>query len=83
MLNTLKDRLPKGLEIKKVREKPSKYEITFIIDGMDIKAELPKTCAPGMQSRVADHTIINAMAMNAMKNGDMATAKMWLDKLQK
>ena len=48
MLNTLKARLPEGLEIKKVKEKPSKYEITFLIDGRDIKEELPKTCTPGM-----------------------------------
>lgn len=81
MLNTLKERLPEGLEIKKVREKPSKYEITFLVDGKEIKGELPKTCTPGMQDRVADHTIINAMAINAMKNGDMETAKKWLDKL--
>lgn len=81
MLNTLRERLPDGLEIKNVKEKPSKYEITFMIDGSEIKSELPKTCMPGMQNRVADHTIINAMAMNAMKKGDMETAKMWLDKL--
>lgn len=81
MLNTLKERLPEGLEIKKVKEKPSKYEITFLIDGKDIKGELPKTCTPGKQNSVADYTIINVMVMNAMKNGDMETAKMWLDKL--
>lgn len=81
MLNTLKERLPDGMEIKKVKEKPSKYEITFLIDGKDIKSELPKTCTPSMQNRVADHTIINAMAMNALKKGDMETAKKWLDKL--
>ena len=81
MLNTLKERLPEGLEIKKVKEKPSKYEITFLIDGRDIKEELPKTCTPGCQNRVADHTIFNAMAKNAICNGDMETAKMWLDKL--
>ena len=37
MLNTLKERLPEGLEINKVKEKPSKYEITFMIDGKEIK----------------------------------------------
>lgn len=81
MLNTLKARLPEGLEIKKVKEKPSKYEITFQIDGREIKEELPKACAPGCQNRVADHTIFNAMTKNAISNGDMETAKMWLDKL--
>ena len=80
MLNTLKARLPEGLDVKKVKEKPSKYEITFLIDGRDIKGELPKTCTPGCQNSVADLTIFNVMARNAMNNGDMETAKMWLDK---
>lgn len=80
MLNTLKERLPKGLEIKSVREKQSKYEITFSIAGKDIKGELPKTCTPGCQNRVSDLTIFNVMARNAMENGDMETAKIWLDK---
>ena len=80
MLNTLKARLPEGLEIKKTKEKPSKYEITFLIDGKDIKGELPKTCTPGCQDRVADLTIFNVMARKAMESGDMETAKMWLDK---
>ena len=80
MLNTLKERLPEGLEINKVKEKPSKYEITFMIDGKEIKGDLAKTCSPGCQSRIADLTIFNVMAMNAMKNGDLETAKVWLDK---
>lgn len=80
MLNTLKERLPDGLEIKNVKEKPSKYEITFLIEGKDIKGDLPKTCTPGYQNRVADLTIFNVMARNAIENGDMDTAKMWLDK---
>ena len=81
MLNTLKARLPKEMEIKKVKEKPSKYEITFLIGGGTINQELPKTCTPECQSRVADMTIFNVMARNAMDNGDMKTAKMWLDKI--
>lgn len=81
MLNTLKERLLDGMEIKKVKEKPSKYEITFLIDGKDIKEELPKTCTPGMQNRVADWTIFNAMAKNAIVNGDIETAKIWVDKI--
>lgn len=81
MLNTLKERMPKGLEIKKVKEKRSKYEITFLIDGQDITGELPKTCAPGFQNRVADLTIFNVMAWNEMNNGRIKEAKMWLDKI--
>ena len=81
MLNTMKKRLQEGMEIKKVKEKPSKYEITFLIDGMEIKGELPKTCAPGAQDRIADGTIFNAMCQAAIVNGDIESAKMWLNKI--
>ena len=81
MLNTLKERLPEGMEIQKVKEKPSKYEITFAIDGKGITGELPKTCAVGCQNRVVDLTIFNVMARNAINNGDLETGRMWLDKI--
>lgn len=81
MLNTLKERLLDGMEIKKVKEKPSKYEITFLVDGIEYKSELPKTCCPGMQDRVADHAMFNVMCAVAIKKGDMAAAGMWLDKI--
>jgi hypothetical protein len=80
MLNTLKSRLLDGLEIKKVREKPSKYEITFLFGGIEYKTELPKTCAPGAQDIIADHTMFSAMAAFALKKGDLESAKMWLNK---
>ena len=81
MLNTLKERLQDGMEIKKVKERPSKYEITFLIDGKEYKGELPKTCAPGYQNRVADHTIFNVMCAYEIDNGNMQAAKSWLDKI--
>ena len=81
MLNTLKERLLDGMEIKKVKEKPSKYEITFIIGGKDITGELPKTCSPGCQNKVADQTIFNAKAKNAIILGNFEEGKMWLDKI--
>lgn len=81
MLNTMKKRLPDGMEIKKVKEKPSKYEITFLISGGEIKEDLPKTCTPGMQDRVADQTIFNAMCKAEINKGDYQAAKIWLDKI--
>ena len=80
MLNTLKERLLDGMEIKKAKEKPSKYEITFLVDGFEYKSELPKTCAPGAQCIIADQTMINAMVAVALKKGDVESAKMWLNK---
>ena len=81
MLNTLKERLLDGMEIKKVKEKPSKYEITFLVDGTEFKSELPKTCCPGMQDRVVDHTVFNVMCAVAIKKGDMEAAGMWLKRI--
>ena len=81
MLNTLKERLLDGMEIKSVKEKRSKYEITFLISGGEIKTELPKTCTPGMQYKVVDHTIFNVMCKAAIEKGDYQAAKGWLDKM--
>ena len=81
MLNTLKERLVPGMEIKKVKENRSKYEITFLIRGGEIKEELPKTCAPGMQDKVVDHTIFIAMCEAAIKKGDCNEGKKWMDRI--
>ena len=81
MLNVLKERLLDGMEIKKVKEKPSKYEITFLIHGKEYKEELPKTCAPGCQNSVADHTLFIAMCSAEMDKGNTEAAKSWLDKI--
>ena len=81
MLNTLKERLLDGMEIKKVKEKPSKYEITFLIDDNEISSELPKTCIPGGQDRVVDWTIFNVMCQVALKKGDLEAAKLWLNRI--
>lgn len=80
MLNTLKERLLDGLEIKKVKEKPSKYEITFLSEGIEYKSELPKTCAPGAQNVIVDQIMFSAMCAVALKKGDLESAKMWLNK---
>lgn len=81
MLNTLKTRLVDGMEVKKVKEKQSKYEITFIVYGKEYKGDLPKTCVPGFQDRVADHTICNVMCAAELAKGNIQAAKMWLDKI--
>ena len=81
MLEILKNRLPEGLEIKKVREKPSKYEIAFLNGGKEYNGALPKTCAPGCQDRVADHTICIIMCTAEMDKGNIRAAGAWLDKI--
>lgn len=81
MLNVLKERLLDGMEIKKAKEKPSKYEITFLIDGKEYKSEIPKACAPGMQDRIVDSTLYNVMCAAELDKGNIETAKSWLDKI--
>lgn len=81
MLNVLKERLIDGMEIKTVKEKRSKYEITFLIRGMEIKAELTKTCPPGNQNYFVDSTIFSAMAKAFFNMGDYNEGGKWLDKI--
>lgn len=81
MLNVLKERLLDGMEIKSVKEKRSKYEIVFLISGGEIKEELPKACAPGMQDRVVDLSMFNAMCRAEIEKGNYQAAKGWLDRM--
>ena len=81
MLNTLKKRLPEGMEIKAVKEKRSKYEITFLIRGAEIKEELTKTCPPGNQNYFVDCVIFSAMAKACINIGDYNEGGKWLDKI--
>ena len=80
MLNVLKARLLEGMEIKKVKEWKSKYDITFLINGKEVKAELTRYCAFGYENSVVDSFMFNTMARVALDSGDIEAAKMWLDK---
>ena len=81
MLNTLKERLVPEMEIKTVKEKRNKYEITFLIRGMEIKEELTKTCPPGNQNYFVDSVIFSAMAKAFFNTGDYNEGGKWLDKI--
>lgn len=80
MINILKERLLDGMEIKKVKEWKSKYDITFLIHGEQIKAELTRYCALGYENSVVDSVMFNVMAKSALLREDIEEAKMWLDK---
>ena len=47
MLEILKSRLPDGVTVVSVADKPSKYIVVLAYDGATARAELPKSCAPG------------------------------------
>ena len=81
MLNTLKERLVPGMEIKTVKEKRSKYEITFLISGGEVKEELTKSCPPGNQTYFADCVIFGAMAKASINKGDYDAGTAWIDKI--
>lgn len=51
-----------GLSISSVKETNSKYAIMFSFEGDSVKADLPKSCAPGCHNEVADNTINTAMS---------------------
>lgn len=80
MLKILEKRLLDGMEIKKVKEWKSKYDITFLINGKEVKSELTRYCALGYENSVVDSVMFNAMARAAFDRGDIEDAKRWLDR---
>lgn len=81
MLDVLKERLIDGLTISSVKETNSKFTVEFLFEDEKVKADLPKSCAPGCHNEVADSTIITAMSSLYFARGDYAKAKEWLDKI--
>ncbi len=81
MLGVLRKNLIEGLTIVSIKELSTKYQIVFDYEGDTAKAELPKTCIPGCQDKVANQTIITAMSTIYFNRGDFIKAKEWLDKL--
>lgn len=81
MLDVLKERLIEGLTISSVKETNSKFTIEFLFENEKVKADLPKSCAPGCHNDVADYTIVTAMSNLYMVRGDYVKAKEWLDKI--
>lgn len=81
MFDVLKSRLPEGLEIVRMKERPGKYLVWFSREGVEAYGELVKSCAPGANESVVDAVICNAMANIAIQKNDVQTAQLWLDKL--
>lgn len=80
MLDVMTARLVDGLVVANVKERAKEFEITFSKDGATVKGHLPKVCAPGTHSLVADQTIFNAMAAFAFQFHDLDGARYWLEK---
>lgn len=83
MLDILKERLPEGLEVVKVKDKASasQIQITFSYKGLESISWLYKTCAPGCENKLCDQTISSAMLGFALKSRDLQMADYWQDKM--
>lgn len=84
MLDILKDRLPEGLEIVKVKDKASasQIQIWFSYKGGEPEVSwLYKTCVPGRENKLCDQTIACVMLGVALKLKDLGMAEYWKDKM--
>ncbi len=83
MLDILKERLPEGLEIVKVKDKASasQIKIWFSYKGMESVSWIYKTCAPGCEIKICDQTIASAMLGIALNLKDIEMADYWKDKM--
>lgn len=81
MIDILKGRLPKGIAIVSVKEKPSKYIVSLSYNGEEIdqKTELVKACVPGKENAVCDTAIQVVMTAFMLDRGEIEEAKRWME----
>lgn len=80
MLEIMKERVPAGVDIINVAEKPSKYELILFVDGEKVSCWVPKACTPGSAETVVDFAICTTMIGLYLERGDLKNAKKWKDK---
>jgi len=83
MIDILKERLPEGLEVVKVKDKASasQAQITFAYKGLESGSWIYKTCAPGCEYKLCDSTIASVMMSFGIKLHDLEMAEYWKAKL--
>ncbi|MBQ9739716.1 MAG: hypothetical protein IJV91_02140 [Kiritimatiellae bacterium] len=83
MLDILKERLPEGLEIVKVKDRSnaSQIQVFFSYEGEESTNWISKTCAPGWEEKLCDRTIASTMLGYALDRKDLAMADYWKDKM--
>ena len=84
MIDILRERLPKGLEIVKVQNKSnnSQYLIHFSYEGIETVGWLYKTCAPGCAEKNCDFVICSTMMSIGLKRKDLDMCDFWMKKQQ-
>lgn len=83
MLDILKERLPEGLEIVKVKDRSnaSQIQVFFSYEGEESTNWISKTCVPGWEEKLCDRTIASTMLGYALDRKDLAMADYWKDKM--
>lgn len=83
MIDILRERLPEGLEIIKVKDKASasQIQIFFSYEGAESTNWISKTCVPGYQNRLCDKTIASTMLHYALQRKDLKMADYWEGKM--
>lgn len=80
MLEIFKSRLPEGVEVKKVKNKPSQLEITLSYEGVEATTWIYKTCVPGKAEQNCDFSITTAMAQIYFTKNNYEMVQYWLRK---
>ena len=79
MLDFVKEQLPGGAVLEKVKELSDKYRFHLCYGGFSVQGEIPKAVAPGYENRVARRTVATCMSQVNMKAGDFERAYHWLE----
>ena len=82
MLDVLKGRLPRGLEIVKAKLSGGYYKLLFRYEGAERPGDLPTTCVPGKEKRLCDVILATAMTGFFAERGDVEAAVHWFRKTQ-
>lgn len=79
MLELLKNRLPDGLCVSKVKggARARQLQVWFEYDGTEVMGYLPTACAPGYEEHVCDVTICSAMMKVCLAQTDVEMVKEW------
>lgn len=83
MLDMLRERLPEGLEITKIKNRAnsSQIQLRFRYQGIETCGTLQKACAPGCAEQNCDFAICSAMMSIALRMGNRSMADCWHEKL--
>lgn len=83
MLEIFESKLPNGVKVVKAKEKPSKWDVEISDGKSTTSTSILKAYAPNAYDRAAESIMMTVMASLAFNRGDIAGAKVWLDKSHK